>query len=185
MKLTALAGVFFLRKITYNVRTVLVDFRNDIKQKGSDIKIQSLVIQKQLAEQTQTLAVCPVILSIQFICCYITMTINLISWGLSARTIPLVSSVGSEFLHVRQAILAHIKSAQIRISIRKGTVVPGFHFPIPHDNFFDIFNLGCLFVLSFKGSQSWITRRAMPIAAGQEIHDTSFIFPFFLTILPV
>jgi len=56
-----------LGKVSNHMSSKFVNFTKDVKEEGLDIKVESLVIQKQLSYQTQILGIDFVFLSISFV----------------------------------------------------------------------------------------------------------------------
>lgn len=146
--------------------TVFVSRGDNIKDKGRNIVVKSLVIQKELGQKAKFLAVRTMVLPVQLKDRQITLAVNFLSRRFSTRAFRLVVTKGPYLSHVRETVFANVQCLQVTVSLGKGTVVPSLHFPATHDYLFNILDLCCFFVFAFKGCQGWIPRVPMPVTTG-------------------
>ena len=69
--------------------TLLVHFAEDVEEKGVHVKIEGLVVQKKLGQQTQVLAVDFVLGAVHLEHRNGAFAVNFVSWGLPHRTFAL------------------------------------------------------------------------------------------------
>jgi hypothetical protein len=96
-----------LREVADDVGATLVDLREDVEQEGLDVVVQRLVVQKQLGEEAQVLAVYGVVLAVHFKDGEGAVPVHLIPWRVPELALALVPLQRLRSLHVLQAKLAN------------------------------------------------------------------------------
>ena len=53
--------LLLLREVSDDVRALLVDLAEDVEEEGDDVEVEGLVVEEELGQQAQVLAVQPVL----------------------------------------------------------------------------------------------------------------------------
>ena len=104
----SLRADLFLREISDNVGSGVVDGTYDVEPKGIDIVVQSLVVQKELGQKAEVLAVNLVVLSIDFVDTQSQLAVYFCSGGCPVGAGGPVFAKGFSLAHVFQAELADV-----------------------------------------------------------------------------
>ena len=61
LELPTVRRLLLLGEVPDNVRALLVDLAEDVEEEGDDVKVEGLVVEEELCQQAQVLAVQPVL----------------------------------------------------------------------------------------------------------------------------
>ena len=105
--------MFLLAEVAHHMATVLVAYGHNVKEEGLHIVVQSLVVQEELGNETQILAIDLLLLAIHFKHADFTVSVDLIPGRMSHGAFVLVSLQRLLFLHILETKLTYVEFLRV------------------------------------------------------------------------
>ena len=142
---------------------VLVAFAHDVEQEGVDVVVERLVVEEELRQQAEVLAVGAGGGAVDLEDRDRVGAVDLVP-GRVHRVAPLhVARERLASLHKMQVELAKVERVAVGVALREGRVVPGLHLPAAEDDLVDVLDPRRRLVLALRRRVELASRRVMRV----------------------
>mmetsp|Transcript_26858 Transcript_26858/g.46853 ORF Transcript_26858/g.46853 Transcript_26858/m.46853 type:complete len:210 (-) Transcript_26858:65-694(-) len=142
-----LGGVLLLAEVPDEVRPLVVHLAQHVEQERVHVVVERLVVQEELGEQAQVLAVELVGLAVHLPQGEVLVAVDLAPRRVPPATLRLVSPQRLPVPHVLQAKLADVQPVDLAVLVRVGGEVPGLDQVAAHLDGAHVLHFGDLLVL--------------------------------------
>eukprot|EP00588_Corethron_pennatum_P010154 CAMPEP_0194273278 /NCGR_PEP_ID=MMETSP0169-20130528/6646_1 /TAXON_ID=218684 /ORGANISM="Corethron pennatum, Strain L29A3" /LENGTH=333 /DNA_ID=CAMNT_0039016179 /DNA_START=671 /DNA_END=1673 /DNA_ORIENTATION=- len=149
-QVVVLGALLLLAEVSHDVTPRAVALRDDVEPEGVHVVVEGLVVQKELGEEAQVLAVDALLLPVHLESGDRAFPVYFPAGGTTPVAAFAVYPHRLRSTHVLQAELAHVELVNIAVLVREGGEVPRLHLVVPHLDASHIFHLGNLLVLPLQ-----------------------------------
>jgi hypothetical protein len=142
----------------------IINFTNNVKVEWVNVIVKSLVIEEELGEEAEILAVQLMLLSVDFVYTQTNFSVDFSSRWMSFRALCYMLPERLLLPHILETKLADIESFGFGVFVRIRRKIPTLHFPSSHKNLLNILHFCGFFMFLFQGGKGRITSPSSPIA---------------------
>mmetsp|Transcript_23262 Transcript_23262/g.78156 ORF Transcript_23262/g.78156 Transcript_23262/m.78156 type:complete len:417 (-) Transcript_23262:9-1259(-) len=151
-QVVVLRGDALLGEVAHHVGPGLVAVADDVEEKGLDVVVERLVVQEELGQQAQVLAVDALHARVHLVHGHVRVPVDLVPRRVEeAAPGPHVSLQLGPARKVAEVVLAEVERVAARVLLGEGREVPGLHLELADCDAGDVLDLGRLLVLLERG----------------------------------